>query len=187
MTLEAQESMRFVDATRDRTKSEVGLAWLAIALYAGFAVAAVSLGAGMGQGKFLWVVAAPFVAFAAFVWAFFDGRERGVEASRLVLVAIPFGFLTIAFALGALGWYARLPLLAQFGPPVVMASGYIAIGLQRRQRVMTLVGIAVLLVTTAFALLKGGDEFLQAVLALAYVMALLVARVGWRLVRAKRA
>jgi hypothetical protein len=184
---DAQDAMQFVDAAQQRAKGEVGLAWLAIALYTGFAVAAVSLGAVMGQGKFLWIVTAPFVALAAFVWAFFDGRERGVEASRLVLIAIPFGLLTVAFSLGALGLYAQLPLLAQFGPPMVMAVGYVAIGGQRRQPVMVLVGITSLLVTMAFALLNGGDELLQAILALAYVIALLAARIGWRLVHAKRA
>jgi hypothetical protein len=187
MATDARDEIRFINGTRARTRSELGLAWLAIALYAGFAVVAVSLGAGMGQGKFFWITAAPFVAAAAFIWAFVDGRERGVEASRLVLVAIPFGLLMAAFAFGAFSWYLQVPLLAQFAPPLVMATGYIAVGLRDGQRLMSGAGIVVLLAASAFVLLKGGDEFLQAVLALAYVLALLAARIGWRLVRTKRA
>jgi hypothetical protein len=186
MAVEAQDSVVFVDAARRKAKDDVGLAWLALALYSVFAVSAVALGAGATQGKFLWIVAAPFVVFAAFVWAFFDGRERGVEASRLTLIAIPFGLLTIAYAIGVLGWSARIPLLMDFGPSFVVAVGYIAIGVQRRQRVLVIVGVVGSVVATALALVKGGDEFSQAILALAYVTTLLFARAGWRLTHVRR-
>jgi hypothetical protein len=185
MAIEAQDSVVFVDAARAKAKDDLGLAWLALALYSVFAVSAVALGAGATQGKFLWIVAAPFVVVAAFVWAFFDGRERGVEASRLMLIAIPFGLLTIAYAIGALGWYTRVPMLMDFGPSLVVAVGYIAIGVQRRQRVLVLIGIVGCVVAMALVLIKGGDELSQAVLALVYATSLLFARVGWRQAHAK--
>jgi hypothetical protein len=184
VTIDARDSMRFVETTRERARSDVGLAWLAVALYSAFVVASVALGGGGGQGKFFWVLAAPIVALAAFGWAFIDGRERGVEAPRLGLIGIPFGLLTLAFALGALCWYMQLPVLAQFGPPTVVSAGYIAIGLHRRLTVMVLVGFVVVVVAATFALLSGG-ELLQAGLGLAYVFALLLARVGWRVARRK--
>jgi hypothetical protein len=184
VTIDARDSMRFVETTRERARSDVGLAWLAMALYSAFVVASVALGGGGGQGKFFWVLAAPIVALAAFGWAFIDGRERGVEAPRLGLIGIPFGLLTLAFALGALCWYMQLPVLAQFGPPTVVSAGYIAIGLHRRLTVMVLVGFVVVVVAATFALLSGG-ELLQAGLGLAYVFALLLARVGWRVARRK--
>ena len=186
MAIEAHDAVVFVDATRRKAKNDVGLAWLALALYSVFAVSAVALGAGATQGKFFWIVAAPFVVVAAFIWAFFDGRERGVEASRLMLIAIPLGLLTIAYAIGALGWYGRVPMLMDFGPSLVVAVGYIAIGMQRRQRLLVLVGVVGCVVATALVLVKGGDEFSQAVLAFAYVALLLFARLGWRQTHAKR-
>jgi hypothetical protein len=180
MAADAQELMRFVGRARERARRDAGLAWLATVLYAAFAVAAVAIPSGIGQGKFLWVVVAPIVALAAVLWSYSDGRRRGVETSRLKLITVPFGLLTLAFGAGALGWFFALPIVPQYGPPALMAFGYTALGLRRRNSLMVLAGVVVLVIAISLRMLRDSDEMSQALLGLTYVVTLLAARIGWR-------
>lgn len=180
MSAEAQQTVQFADHAGQQAKRDAGLAWLATALYAAFAVAAVAIPNGMGQGKFLWIVAAPIVAFGAGLWAYSDGRQRGVETSRLTLVTIPFGLLTLAFGLGALGFAYHVPH-SQYAPPLLMAVGYAAFGRSQRNSLMEAAGIVVLVITTGLVVFGAEGEMPQAVLGLGYVGLLLIARLSWRL------
>jgi hypothetical protein len=181
MSAEAQQTIELADHARQLAKRDAGLAWLATALYTAFAVTAVAIPSGTSQGKFFWVVAAPMVALGAMFWAHSDGCRRGVEASRLTLVAVPFGLLTLAFGFGAVGWVLRLPFAPQYGPPVVMIAGYIALGLLQRDRLMVSVGIVALTITIGFVTLRPVGELSQGLFFLAYAAILLAARIGWRL------
>lgn len=181
MSAEVQHTIELADHARERARRDAGLAWLATALYTAFAVTAVAIPSGASQGKFFWVVAAPVVALGALLWAYSDGRQRGVEASRVTLVAVPYGLLTLAFGFGVVALVLRLPIAVQYGPPVLMTAGYILLGRLQRDRLMTGVGIVGLIITIGVVALRPVDELSQGVLFLAYVAILLAARIGWRL------
>jgi hypothetical protein len=181
VSAEVQKTIDIADRARQLAKRDAGLAWLATALYAAFAVTAVAIPNGTSQGKFFWVVAAPMVALGAMFWAYSDGRQRGVEASRLTLIAIPFGLLTAAFGFGAIASFLQWPIAPQYGPPLLMTAGYITLGLQQRDRLLVGVGIVVLIITVGLVALRPVGAFSEGLLFLAYAGILLAARIGWRL------
>jgi hypothetical protein len=180
MSADAQVTIQLADHARHVAKRDAGLAWLATALYSAFAVTAVAIPGGMPPSKFFWVIAAPLVAFGAMFWAYSDGRQRGVEASRLTLVTVPFGLLTLAFGFGTVALFLGLPIVPQYGPPLLMTAGYIVLGLRQRDQLMMGAGI-VSPITIALVTLRPVDELSQGLLCLAYVAILLTARIGWRL------
>jgi hypothetical protein len=182
MSSDVQKTVDLADHARQSARRDAGLAWLATALYAAFAVTAVAIPSGTSQGKFFWVVAAPLVAFGAMFWAYSDGRQRGVEASRLTLIAVPFGLLTAAFGFGAVASFLQWPIAPQYGPPLLLTAGYITLGLQRRDRLLVGVGIVVLIITIGLVALRPVGAFSEGLLFLAYAGALLAARIGWRLI-----
>ena len=182
---QARAGVQFADRARERARQDAGPAWLAVALYAAFAVTAVAIPAGTNQGKFLWVMAAPVVVVGTGLWAYADGRHRGIESSLLGLIAIPFGLLTLALGVGTLAWFIERPTLAQLGPPVLMAAGYVAVGSLQRRRVMIAVGAAVPVVATGLFLLGARDEMAYAVLAFGCVVVLLAAHLRWRLMKTR--
>ena len=177
---QARESLLFADHARDRARRDVGLSWLPVLLYAAFAVVVVAMPSSGGQGKFLWLMAAPVVAGLAALYAYRHGRDHGIEGRPLAWVVIPFGLLTIAFGLGALAFWAGQPAIAQYLPPLVVAAGYLAFAGVERNLVIAAAGVAVLLATAGMVVFRGNPEMNQAVLALVYLMALLGARIGQR-------
>jgi hypothetical protein len=182
MSEEVRKTIDLAVHARQLAKRDAGLAWLATALYAAFAVAAVAIPSGMSQSKFFWVAAAPIAAFGAMFWAYSDGRQRGVEASRLTLIGIPFGLLTAAFGFGAVASFLQWPIAPQYGPPLLMAAGYITLGLQQRDRLMVGAGIVVLIITVGLVALRPVGAFSEGLLFLTYAGILLAARIGWRLI-----
>lgn len=181
MTAEARQTIELADHARQLAKRDAGLAWLATALYTAFAVTAVAIPSGSSQGKFFWVVAAPIVALGAMFWAYSDGRRRGVEASRLTLIAVPFGLLTAAFGFGAVASFFHWPIASQYGPPLLLTAGYITLGLHQRHRLLAGVGLTVLIITVGLVALRPVGAFSEGLLFLAYAGILLAARIGWRL------
>lgn len=62
-----------------------------------------------------------------------------------------------------------------------MGVGYAVFGVLQRNRLMVAVGAVALVLALGLFLLRAGDGLTEALLALAYVVALLAAHVGWRL------
>ncbi len=177
---QARESLLFADNARHRARRDVGLSWLPILLYVAFAVVGIALPRYGGQGQFLWVVGAPIVAGLAALYAYRYGRDRGIEGRPLAWVVIPFGLLTLAFALGALAFRLGQPGIARFLPSLVVAAGYLAFAYVERNLIIAAAGAGVLLATFGMVMFKGDPELSQAVLALVYLLALLAARIGQR-------
>ncbi|HEY8655350.1 MAG TPA: hypothetical protein VIN34_01270 [Candidatus Limnocylindria bacterium] len=170
----ARESLQQVTGARGYARRDLSLAWLPIVLYAGFAVVAIAVPAR--NGGFLWIMAAPAITAAALLYAHGYRRERGIEGRPLAYVALAFGLLVVALALGAAAFALGQPALAQFGPPTVMAVGYLFLARNERNAVFALAGAAVVSVTIAVVLL-GSNQLIQPVLALVYVLILLAVRV----------
>ena len=171
---DARQFLQQAGGARGYARHDLSLAWLPLVLYAGFAVVAIAVPAR--NGGFLWIMAAPAMTAAAAFYAYEYRRARGIEGRPLTYVALAFGLLAVAFVFGAVAFALGQPALAQFGPPSVMAAGYLLLARIERNGVFAVAGVAVLAVTIGVVLL-GSNQLTQAVLALVYVVTLLVVRV----------
>lgn len=168
-----RESLQQAASARSYARRDLSRAWLPIVLYAGFAVVAIAVPAR--NGGFLWIMAAPAITVAALLYAHAYRRERGIEGRPLAYVALAFGLLVLALALGAIAFALGQPTLAQLGPPSVMAAGYFFVAWIERNGIFVMAGSILIAVTVAVVML-GSNQLVQALLALAYVVNLLAVR-----------
>lgn len=177
---QARESILYAREAQRRARMDVSLSWLPLLLYAAFAVVAISMPRYTGQGQFLWLLAAPVVTGLAAGYAFRYGHERGIEGRSLTWVALPIGLLALALGLGALAFRSGQPGIARFLPSLVVALGYLILAWFQRNLTIAAAGSVVLLASVGMVAFRGDPELSEAVLALAYVLALLAARIGYR-------
>jgi hypothetical protein len=179
----AQETLLYADRARRRARRDVGIAWFPLVLFGTLTLASVAVARPASEAQTHWLIAGPLGGAAVALYAYRRGGQRGLEGRALGYV-----ITAIALMLAALGsaWIAGpigLPWLARFGPPLVVAVGYIAFAWIERNVAVAIVAAALLVVTGAMALvgLSSADAGIALTLlyGVAFVTTGLALRLAW--------
>jgi hypothetical protein len=176
MSDSVRESLQHVQGVQNYALRDLSRAWFPLVLYAGFAVVALTVPARVDG--FLWIMAGPAVAGATALYAYQYRRDTGIEGSALAYVAVSFGLLTVALALGVVAFALGQPALTQFVPSVVMAVGYALLARMRRNAAFAVAAAATAVATVGVAMFGLNSGLTQWVLALSFVSTILLVRLA---------
>jgi hypothetical protein len=177
----AREALQYAEAARRRARQDVGIAWFPLVLFGTLTLASIAVARPASEAQTYWLIAGPIGGATVALYAYRRGGQRGVEGR-----AVWYVITAIALMLAALGsaWIAGpigLPWLARFGPPLVVAAGYIAFARIERSFVVAIVAAALLVVTGAMALLGLSSADAGIALTLLYGVAFVTTGLALRL------
>jgi hypothetical protein len=180
----ARETLRYADGARRRARRDVGIAWFPLALFGTLTLASIAVARPASSAQTYWLIAGPLGGVAVAVYAYRRGSALGIEGRAIWYVVTAAALMVAALGSAWLAGPIGLPWLARFGPPLVVAAGYIAFAWIERNLVVAIVAAALLVVTGAMALLQLSSADAGIALTLLYGVAFvatgLALRLAWR-------
>jgi hypothetical protein len=158
--------------------------WLPLILFGTLTLASVVVARPASEFQSYWLIAGPVGGLLMGIYAYRQGRERGIEGPslRYVLAAVELMLLALASAwivawlLGPFDatWQTR------FGPAVVVAAGYLAFAWLERNVAVAAVAVALLAVIVVIAAIRPPHPWTDAMLTALYGVALIASGLGLR-------
>jgi hypothetical protein len=180
----ARETLRYADGARRRARRDVGIAWFPLALFGTLTLASIAVARPASSAQTYWLIAGPLGGVAVAVYAYRRRSALGIEGRALWYVVTAAALMVAALGSAWLAGPIGLPWLVRFGPPLVVAAGYIAFAWIERNLVVAIVAAGLLVVTGAMALLKLSSADAGIALTLLYGVAFvatgLALRFAWR-------
>ena len=181
---EARESLGYAAIIRRRARNDATAMWLPLLLFGTLTLASVVIARPASAFQSYWLIAGPVGGLLIGIYAYRQGRERGIEgpsvryvvaAVELMLLALASAWIT-AWLVGGYDatWQTR------FGPAVVVAAGYLAFAWLERNIAVAGVAVALLVATVVMAAIRPAHPWTDAMLTVLYGVALVASGLGLR-------
>jgi hypothetical protein len=181
---DAQESLLYAAAVRRRARNHATAMWLPLLLFGTLTVASVVVARPASEFQSYWLMAGPLGGLVVGIFAYRQGRERGLEgpslryvvaAVELMLLALASAWITAWFVGGYdATWQTR------FGPALVVAAGYLAFAWLERNIAVAGVAVALLAAVVVMAAIRPPHPWTDAMLTVLYGVALIASGLGLR-------
>jgi hypothetical protein len=181
---EAQESLGYAAAVRRRARNDATAMWLPLLLFGTLTLATVAVARPASAFQSYWLIAGPFGGLILGIYAYRQGRERGIEGPslRYVLAAVELMLLALATS-WITAWLAggyEATWQMRFGPAIVVAAGYMAFAWLERNVAVAGVSVALLVAIVVMAAIRPAHPWTDAMLTVLYGVALVASGLGLR-------
>ena len=181
---EAQESLGYAAAARRRARHDATAMWLPLLLFRTLTLASVVVARPASAFQSYWLIAGPLGGLAIGIYAYRQGRQRGIEGPslRYVLAAVELMLLALASAwiTAWLGGGYDATWQTRFGPAVVVAAGYLAFAWLERNIAVAGVAVALLAAIAVMAAIRPPHPWTDAMLTVLYGVVLIASGLGLR-------
>ena len=181
---EAQESLGYAAVVRRRARGDATAMWLPLLLFGTLTLATVVVARPASEFQSYWLIAGPLGGLVIGIFAYRQGRERGIEGPSLRYVVAAVELMLLALATSwittwlAGGYEATWQL--RFGPAIVVAAGYLAFAWLERNVVVAAVAVALLAAIVVMAAIRPPHPWTDAMLTVLYGVALIASGLGLR-------
>lgn len=181
---DAQESLGYASAVRRRARNDATAMWLPLLLFGTLTLASVVVARPSSEFQSYWLIAGPLGGLVIGIYAYRQGRQRGIEGPslRYVVAAVELMLLALASA-WMTAWLVRVydaTWQTRFGPAIVVAAGYLAVAWLERNVAVAGVAVALLAAIVVLAAIRPPHPWTDAMLTVLYGVALIASGLGLR-------
>ena len=177
---EAQESLGYAAAARRRARNDATAMWLPLLLFGTLTLASVVIARPVSEFQSYWLIAGPLGGLVIGIYAYRQGRQRGIEGPSLRYVVAAVELMLLALATAWIVGPFDFTWQTRFGPAIVVAAGYLGFAWLERDLAIAAVALAMLAAIVVLAAVRPPHVWTDAMLTALYGVALFAAGAGLR-------